>query len=104
MSDKLKAFEVVYSFDIPQPGSTTIPALTEEDAKKKLLEIMSTAKNIVVTEVHDIETLPAFKTMVAAQVINAENEQKAFQRWLDEAAKEDEIEDAEVVSETKVLN
>ena len=89
-SDKYKAYEVVYHLFQKHVGSITMPAKNPDHAIEKIKQILGDDyKDLVIDSCTDIEDTPAFKTMVASVVINAENEQAAFDRWLNEAIKED---------------
>lgn len=104
----LKAYEILYSFVIKQPGSISVPARTPDEAVKKLGDILGEGvSDIKIESVTDVEEIPTFKKMIAAQVLSVEREQAAFERWLKSAEEDDKeaaaIEDAEIINETKKI-
>lgn len=104
MSKKYNAYEIVYKARITSPGSITIPATDADDAVERLKKFLGKEvdfADLEIESVTDVEEAPAFKRMIASYVINAEQEQEAFNKWLDQAVslnKDMDIEDAEIVA------
>lgn len=109
---KLGAYEILFSYTIAQPGSITIPGYDEEDAKQRLAAFLERAggyKDLIISDVVNIEDTTTFKQMIAQHALSFEMEQKYFEQWLDRAGSTDEAAaaktiDGDVVDTPKVLN
>lgn len=108
----MNAYEILFSYNVPQPGSITIPGSSPEDAGerlKKFLESIGGYTDLKIDSITDVKDAPTFKTMVAYHTFSLEQEQMYFNKWLEQnsaaTANDAAIEDAEVIEvPAKALN
>ena len=67
----MKAFHISFTFDQPQPGVITIPALNADEARDKLLKMLESFANVKVHNVVDLEDIPFLQKMFDNQMENA---------------------------------
>ncbi len=67
----MKAFHISFTFDQPQPGVITIPALSADEARDKLLKMLESFANVKVHNVVDLEDIPFLQKMFDNQMENA---------------------------------
>lgn len=81
---KINGYTILFSHHVEQPGSITIPAQSKEEAEALLRSLLTCSKDIQITVIHDLEDAPAFKSLVAQQVLLTEQQQAAYERWLNQ--------------------